>query len=175
MPGFWNLGGSTGFVSLYAEDSLYRDLIQMQSEEVHILIYKGFAVVKGTYYFKNLSEQDLQFSVGYPIHSSFESKQVYSVHFMDLYKLKVLQDSLEVNTEKLKKDDSQAFQDMKIVEEVENWYVWEANFKAKETHEIVVYFIVDTNSAALIKGYSRDYNNGFTYLLESGKAWAKKN
>ena len=174
LPGFWNLGGSTGLVSIFAEDSLYKDLIQMQREEVHVLLYKGFTVVKATCYFKNLGGEDIHIRVGYPINSSFESTQVHSVHFMDLYELKVRQDSLEVKTKRLEKDDSPVLKDMGIIEEVENWYVWECEFNAGKTHQIEVYFIVNTNSGTLVKGYSRDYNNGFTYLLESGKIWAKK-
>lgn len=173
MPGFWSIGGSTGFVPIFLEDSLYLDKIQMQREEVHILLYKGFAVVKGQYYLKSLSDQNIRLKVGYPINSTFQDKNVYSVHFTDIYALQVFNDGLPQKAEKLAEGHSEVFKDVGVLESPENWYVWESEFKAGETHQITVYFIVNTNSGALLQGYSSDSNNGFTYLLESGKVWAK--
>ena len=48
-PGFYNNGGSSDFIPFFASDSLYLDKLQMQSEQITVLLYPNFAVVRGEY------------------------------------------------------------------------------------------------------------------------------
>ena len=52
QPGVWNAGGSGSFTLLYPEDSIANKKNQMKSEDIFMQLYKGFAIVKGNYYFK---------------------------------------------------------------------------------------------------------------------------
>ncbi|MFK7808257.1 MAG: hypothetical protein AB8F74_10695, partial [Saprospiraceae bacterium] len=52
-----------------------------------------------------------------------------------------------------------------------NWYVWENNFPKGKTTKIEVYFLMDTNQASILQGYTKNYSNGFVYLLETGAIW----
>ncbi|PHK03737.1 hypothetical protein VF10_38295, partial [Nostoc linckia z13] len=70
QPGIWNAGGKV-FTMLYPEDSLSFKKVQMQQERIYIQLYKGFAVVKGTYIFKNTSNENLQFKMGYPVNGIY--------------------------------------------------------------------------------------------------------
>ena len=174
MPGFWNVGGGGAFIPYFEKDSVYLDKVQMESELITIMLYKGFAVVKGEYYMKNLSKDSIILNTGYPINSVYQDKTVYSVHFDDLYNLKVFVDDKKVTNKRLGNDSTITVSRPKYLHDQSNWYVWESLFKADTISKITVYFMVNTNDGILREGYSRDYHNGFTYILESGKAWANK-
>src|SRR5690606_30316289 len=66
QPGIWNAGG-TVFTMLYPEDSLTFKKIQMQEERIYIQLYRGYAVVKGIYLFRNTTQEALNFKMGYPV------------------------------------------------------------------------------------------------------------
>ena len=70
QPGIWSAGGTT-FTMLYPEDSATFKKVQMQSEQIFIQLYKGFAVVKGVYFFKNHSNEKLNFKMGYPVNGIY--------------------------------------------------------------------------------------------------------
>lgn len=171
-PGFYNNGGSSNFIPFFASDSLYLDNIQMQSEVITVLLYPDFAVVRGEYNMLNLSNKEIVFNTGYPINASFENEQLTRVSYEDIYNLKVFVDNKEVPNEKLKAGDSTYSFDGRQQNLYNNWYVWKSTFKPGIT-KIKVYFIVNNANSILRKGYSRDKDNGFLYILETGKAWAK--
>ena len=94
QPGVWNAGGSGSFTLLYPEDTIAYKKIQMKSENIYMQLYKGFAGVKGDYYFKNTSKDTLRIKVGYPINNVFENidfhHQVNEVRVDGLYKIETL-------------------------------------------------------------------------------------
>jgi hypothetical protein len=159
QPGIWQAGGMKNFALLFPEDSLAFQKIQMVNERVSILIYPGFAVVKGEYWMRNDSDSTLTIQTGYPINGFSESKSntLMQVWFEELYGLKVYS---EGNPIPLRKE---------VIED--NWYIWDNTFKANSTTKIEVYFLVNTNNASVLQGYNKDYINGFIYLLESGASW----
>ena len=131
----------------------------MKRERVSILLYPGFAIVKGEYWMQNDTDSTLTIKTGYPINSSAESNDhtLMQVSFEELYGLKVLVNDLETPLLQEQKD--------------ENWYVWNNTFIKKSTTKITVYFLMDTNQAQVLQGYTKDYSNGFVYLLETGAIW----
>lgn len=172
-PGFYNNGGSSEFIPFFFSDAQYLDKIQMQSEQITVLLYPNFAVVRGEYNMLNLSNKEIVFNTGYPINASFENDIVSRVSFDDIYSLKVTVDGKDVPNEKLKAGDSSYNFDENKRNLYNNWYVWKSDFKPGTITKIKVYFIVNTSNSILRKGYSRDNDNGFVYILETGKAWAK--
>jgi hypothetical protein len=159
QPGMWQAGGMGNFSLLYAQDSSAFQKIQMVDERVSVLLYPGFAVVKGEYWMHNDTDSTLTIKTGYPINSSAESRSrtLMQVSFEELYGLNVLVNNIE--TPLLKEQKS------------ENWYVWNNTFPKEATTKIVVYFLMDTNQAQVLQGYTKDYSNGFVYLLETGAIW----
>ncbi|MFK7771188.1 MAG: hypothetical protein AB8F94_03575 [Saprospiraceae bacterium] len=159
QPGMWQAGGMGNFSLLYAQDSSAFQKIQMVNERVSILLYPGFAVVKGEYWMHNDTDSTLTIKTGYPINSSSESRgrTLMQVQFEELYGLKVLVNNIETPLLTEQKD--------------ENWYIWNNTFPQKTTTKIVVYFLMDTNQAQVLQGYTKDYSNGFVYLLETGAIW----
>lgn len=172
-PGFYNTGGSSDFIPFFASDSTYLEKIQMQSELITVLLYPDFAVVRGEYNMLNLSGKEITFNTGYPINASFDNDVVSRISFEDIYGLKVFVDNKEVPNEKLKGGDSTFSFDERRTNLYNNWYVWKSNFKPNSITKVKVYFIVNTSNSILRKGYSKDHDNGFVYILESGRAWAK--
>jgi len=162
QPGIWNAGGSGSFHLLYPKDSIAYKKIQMQSETIHIQLYKGFAVVKGVYNFLNTTNNPLTIKVGYPINTVFPSKKYQShlnqVVFDDLYKIKGSINKHEIPLLKLPSDN-------------DNWYVWEITFPPKQLLNFTVHFIVNTNNAQILQGYNKESKNGFIYLIETGSIW----
>ncbi|MCL7755048.1 hypothetical protein [Polaribacter sp. Z022] len=163
QPGVWNAGGSGSFTLLYPEDTIAYKKIQMKSENIYMQLYKGFATVKGNYYFKNTATDTLKIKVGYPINNVFENidfhHQVNEVRVDGLYKIKGLVNGNEA--EVFKKPNAQN----------DNWYVWEITFPPNKITEFTVYFLVNTNNAKTIEGYESDKKNAFIYLIETGSIW----
>ena len=167
QPGIWNAGG-TVYTMLYPEDSLTFKKVQMQQERIYIQLYKGYAVVKGEYIFKNTTSEKLNFKMGYPVNG------IYSGGSVDLNQVQI--DSL--NSFKIKVNNSW----LPLVEEPnkeygkinsfsDNWKVWQMDFLPDETKTVQVYFIVNTNNGTVSKSYNRERKNAFIYLLESGSVW----
>lgn len=166
MPGFYTTGAQSSFQLLYPEDSLYLGSIQMTSERVDMLLFPGFAVVRGSYQFQNLTDSSITLHTGYPIGAytpdmHLSGQENVNIHLSELFELQVF-----VNGER---------QSIITPDQVHgNWHLWQTEFTADELTEIVVYFIVDTNASRALKGYDSERSNGFVYLLESGKQWAGK-
>lgn len=167
QPGIWNAGG-TVFTMLYPEDSLTLKKVQMQQERIYIQLYKGYAVVKGTYLFRNTTAEKLNFKMGYPINGIYYGGDV------DLNEVKL--DSLsqfKIRT----KDEWLSLQEKPNAEYgnirnfSDNWKVWEMTFAPNESQTVEVYFIVNTNEAGVRSGYNSERKNAFIYLLESGSVW----
>lgn len=163
QPGVWNAGGSGTFTLLYPEDTIAYKKIQMQSEEIFMQLYRGFATVKGNYHFKNTSKDTLKIKVGYPINNVFENinhnQYANQVTVDDLYKIKGLVNGKEAEIHKK----PNAVND--------NWYVWEVAFPPNRITDFTVYFLVNTNNAKITKGYNSDKKNAFIYLIETGSLW----
>lgn len=159
QPGMWQAGGMGNFSLLYAQDSVAFQKIQMVDERVSVLLHSGFAVVKGEYWMHNDTDSTLTIKTGYPINGFAESnsRTLMQVQFEELYGLKVLVNNIETPLLKEQKSD--------------NWYVWNNTFPKNATTKIVVYFLMDTNQAQVLQGYTKDYSNGFVYLLETGAIW----
>lgn len=174
QPGLWNTGNGSQFYPLFAEDSIYFGKIKMHKELVLINLYKGYAVVKGEYWMQNNTNQDISMTVGYPVNGALPNEIVDNVMFDRLYELKVL-----VNDEQMKifsTFDSSYQNNRPLVQQTafrnNDWYYWKTTFKAGSTTKITVYFITDNSRAKLRKGYSGEKGNAFSYILETGKAWA---
>ncbi len=173
MPGFWEVGAGVNFIPFFAKDSVHLGKVQMQSELVMVMLYPGFAVVKGEYRMRNLTNESIQMTTGYPINSAFMNKAMTSVHMGDLYGLQVKVNGQAITVKRASSTNITAYND-KALDQVDNWYIWEATYAPQSITKIEVYFLVNTNRAQLREGYNADYHNGFGYLLESGQAWAKK-
>lgn len=167
QPGVWNAGG-TVFTMLYPEDSLTFKKVQMQQERIYIQLYKGYAVVKGVYLFRNTTNEKLNFKMGYPVNG------IYSGGDVDLNQITL--DSLSRFKIKTKNEwlpllEQQNGDYGKISSFSDNWKVWEMAFAPEESQTVEVYFIVNTNNAGVRKGYNSERKNAFIYLLESGSVW----
>lgn len=174
QPGIWNAGG-TVYTMLYPEDANTFKKVQMQQERIFIQLYKGFAVVKGTYVFKNTSNEYLQFKMGYPING------IYSGGEHDLNQIildSLSQFKIKANNRWLTLEDENHPEintnSQNINAFSENWKVWQMNFSPNEIQRVAVYFIVNTNEARIRKGYDIEKRNAFIYLLESGSVWKDK-
>lgn len=171
QPGIWNAGG-TVFTMLYPEDSLSFKKVQMQLERIYIQLYKGFAVVKGSYVFKNTSNENLQFKMGYPVNGIYAGGETdlnqITLDSLSQFKIKANErwlDLIKENHPELNHNDRNVnpFSD--------NWMVWQMAFAPNEIQTVEVYFIVNTNDAQVRKGYNLENRNAFIYLLESGSVW----
>lgn len=167
QPGVWNAGG-TVYTMLYPEDSLTFKKVQMQQERIYIQLYKGYAVVKGVYLFRNTTNEKLNFKMGYPVNG------IYSGGDIDLNQITL--DSLSRFKIKTKNEwlpllEQQNGDYGKISSFSDNWKVWEMAFAPEESQTVEVYFIVNTNNAGVRKGYNSERKNAFIYLLESGSVW----
>lgn len=167
QPGVWNAGG-TVFTMLYPEDSLTFKKVQMQQERIYIQLYKGYAVVKGEYIFKNTTSEKLNFKMGYPVNG------IYSGGSVDLNQVqidKLNQFKIKTNEVWLPLVEQQNGEYGKINSFGDNWMVWQMAFEPEETQTLEVYFIVNTNEARVRRGYNTEQRNAFIYLLESGSVW----
>jgi len=169
QPGIWNAGGMGNFSLLYPEDSLAYKKIQMMDEKVSILLFRGYAVVKGEYKMFNDTKDTIKIRTGYPLNTNFKS-MTNDIHraelmFDSLYGLKVLVNSTPVQLISIPSDGKNG------ISLNENWYVWNNTFAPEDTTVITVYFIVNTNGSIIREGYSKDENNGFIYILETGSTW----
>lgn len=167
QPGIWNAGG-TVFTMLYPEDSLTFKKVQMQQEHIYVQLYKGYAVVKGTYLFRNTTDENLNFKMGYPING------IYSGGSGDLNEVKLdslSQFKIKAKNEWLPLQKKPNAEYGNIQNFSENWIVWEMTFNPNESQTVEVYFIVNTNEANVRKGYNSERKNAFIYLLESGSVW----
>jgi len=170
QPGFWGAGGTGTFSLLYPADSLQYKKIQMVKEIVSIQLYRGYAVVKGEYWMYNSTSEPVTIKVGYPLNSSFSSEDpsnyyLTEVRFDSLYGLRAYRNGEAVTIL------SEAINNPDAGWANENWYVWDNIFTPSDTTLITVYFIVNTNNTIIRKGYNKDHNNGFIYLLETGATW----
>ena len=168
QPGIYNSGGMA-FTMLFPEDSLAYKKVQMQEEKIYIQLYKGYAVVKGTYKMVNTSNEKLNFKMGYPIKGIYNGGEVEinQVQLDSIYKFKVKSNYKELPIDKSIQDDS----DNVMTFNNQNWLTWQMNFSPKEINFVEVYFIVNTNDGQVAKGYNRKDVNTFVYLLESGSVW----
>ncbi len=168
QPGIYNSGG-TAFSMLFPEDSLAYKKVQMQEEAIYIQLYKGYAVVKGTYKMVNTSSEKLSFRMGYPINGIYNggNHHLNQVSLDSIYKFKVKSNHQNVEILKSKFEETNEV----LTFNNDNWLLWKMDFLPKGINIVEVYFIVNTNNAKIKKGYSKANFNAFTYLLESGNVW----
>ena len=171
QPGIWNAGG-TVYTMLYPEDASTFKKIQMQQERIFIQLYKGFAVVKGTYVFKITTNEHLQFKMGYPINGIYSGGEndlnQIILDSLSQFKIKANNRWLTLEEEKYTEINTNA---QNINAFSDNWKVWQMLFAPNEIQKVEVYFIVNTNEARIRKGYNIEKRNAFIYLLESGNVW----
>ncbi len=168
QPGIFHAGGTMDFTLLFPEDSGSVRKIQMVDELVAIQLYRGFAVVKGEYKMYNTTDSAITIKVGYPVNTQYKatgkSSVATTIFFDQLYALKSYTNHKE---NFFLVQPGQAGRTM----DENNWYAWVDTFRPKDTTIISVYFIVNTNNATIIEGYTNDANNAFIYLLETGAMW----
>lgn len=171
QPGVWNAGG-TVFTMLYPEDSVVFRKVQMQYEKIYIQLYKGFAVVKGVYTFRNTGNDTLRFKMGYPVNGIYYggNTDLNNIHIDSLSKFKVKVNGVWATLFSEPNNNGYIHSGKNIINS-NNWMVWEMVFQPKEVQTTEVLFIVNTNNATIRKGYSTDKKNAFIYLLESGSVW----
>lgn len=171
QPGVWTAGG-TVYTMLYPEDSASFKKVQMQRESIYIQLYKGYAVVKGTYLFRNTSKEKLNFKMGYPVNGIYGGGSAFlndvRLDSLSKFKIKAKDQWLPLLTENNSKSEIQGYN---IVAFSDNWISWQMTFEPEEIQTVEVYFIVNTNDASVRKGYSVNKRNAFIYLLESGRVW----
>ena len=167
QPGVWNAGG-TIFTMLYPEDSHTFKKVQMQEEKIYIQLYKGYAVVKGNYTFKNTSQDHLEFKMGYPVNGIYYggNSELNEVNLDSLSQFKIKAKGNWLPLAKKPNAEYGAIQSFS-----DNWMVWDMHFAPQESQQVEVYFIVNTNNAHIRKGYSINNYNAFIYLIESGAVW----
>lgn len=167
QPGIWSAGG-TVFTMLYPQDSLTFKKVQMVGEKIYIQLYKGYAVVKGTYVFKNTTPEKLSFKMGYPVNGIYSGGEVdlNQVILDSLSKFKIKSNGLWLPLVKQANYEYGNIQNFS-----ENWMVWQMAFAPNETRTVEVYFMVNTNDGQITKGYNSNNYNAFIYLLESGSVW----
>jgi hypothetical protein len=170
QPGFWSAGGTGSFSLLYAEDSLAYQQIQMVKEQVSIQLYKGFAVVKGSYWLYNTSADSFSIRVGYPINSLYDpptGNYRSEIRFDSLSRLQARINGEAVSlTARPLPEEAQAYENQN-----ENWYIWRTEFPPEDTTRLEVFFILNTSQTRISEGYSRKQSQGFIYLLETGAIW----
>lgn len=171
QPGVWNAGG-TVFTMLHPEDSLSFKKVQMQQENIYIQLYKGFAVVKGVFWFRNTTKDKLQFKMGYPVNGIYAGGETnlnqVSIDSLNAFKIKAKGNWLPLLKQSYPELNNN---DKNPIPFSDNWKVWEMKFQPNEIQIVEVYFIVNTNNAQVRKGYNVDNKNAFIYLLESGSVW----
>lgn len=167
QPDIWNAGG-TVFTMLYPQDSLTFKKVQMVTEKIYVQLYKGYAVVKSTYIFKNTTNEKLSFKMGYPVKGIYSGGEVdyHQVILDSLSKFKIKSDGLWLPLVKQANYEYGNIQNFS-----ENWMVWQMAFAPNEPRTVEVYFMVNTNDGQITKGYNSNNFNAFIYLLESGSVW----
>lgn len=167
QPGIWNAGG-TVFTMLYPQDSLTFKKVQMLQERIYIQLYKGYAVVKGTYLFRNTTGEPLNFKMGYPVNGIYYGGEV-DLNEVTLDSLS--QFKIRAKNKWLTLPEKPNTEYGNIRNFSNNWKVWDMAFAPNESQTVEVYFIVNTNNAQVRKGYNTKNRNAFIYLLESGSVW----
>lgn len=171
QPGIYSAGGGSVFTLLFPEDSTAFDKVSMDGEQVSILMYPGFAVVRGEYTLRNLTDSSLTFHLGYPVNHIVESEASHmdmaSVWFPDFYGVTVYEDGIQQSV----RLDSSLRYDLASGYDYLDWYVWETTFEPGEEQMIIVYFLANTNEASVLQGYDKNRDQIFMYLLESGAVW----
>ena len=162
MPAFWNTGSGHTINIFDKNTKIASKNIRMDSEKVVVMLYQGFSVVKGEYNMFNDSNKEISVDVGYPENKVFENPIVKNIVTGQIYNLEISINDKENKYETISTDSSK------------KWYVWKTKFKPKSFTKITVHFLTDNHYAKLSQGYDSKKSNGFTYILESGKAWKDK-
>lgn len=171
QPGIYQAGGTRTFSLLFPEDSATFKKISMAREEVSVLLYPGFAVVKGQYWLQNDEDSTLSFHVGYPVNAMMyhddPEGNTANIWFPDLYSLRVKINGIPVE---VKLDSSLRYG--QTLDGLEcDWYVWSNEFPAHAETLVEVYFLVNTNEAQILQGYDKNHDQVFMYVLETGSIW----
>ncbi len=176
LPAFWNVGGFGTIVPSSDGKQDYLSQIQLNQERILIQLYPGFTVVKASYELINLTEESLQFDIGYPAQGGFQHEKLFVVHYdpITALQVKINGDSVAVKQVEANYNRNQDQASSTSLLEYKDWYQWPIAIAPRDTSQIEVYFMSNTNYGKLIQGYARDYQNGFAFVLASGSAWAKE-
>ncbi len=172
QPGMWNTGTGHEFIPLIAEDSMVVGKIRMVKEEISILLFPGFAVVRGEYEMQNLTDSGIFMTVGYPVNGEISQDEIQYLMFDDLYAIRIYVNDSMISAGMQTLDDTLLQNSRNHIWGTSEWYTWKMNFRSGQNSRIRVYFIVNTNNSLIRDGYFKTNSNGFSYILESGKAWA---
>lgn len=169
QPGVWNAGG-TVFTMLFPEDSATFKKVQMQREQVYIQLYKGYAVVKGVYLFRNTTGESLSFKMGYPVNGIYIGGggllNEVRIDSLSRFRIKSNDEWMPVLDEEVNNYDDEI-----LYPSGDNWKVWQMDFLPNESKTVTVYFLVSTNNSTVRRGYNVESRSAFIYLLESGSVW----
>lgn len=166
QPGFWSASGFSEFVPLVRADSQAVGKIRMQSEFVAIHVYRGFAVVKGTYRMRNLHGETVTFTAGYPLWNRKNELGSYLLNTRpdSLARFRVLVNG-QLQPHSLLADSGD------YAHEQQKWYAWKNTFGPMEEKVFTVYFMVEIPESSMRKGYDRYKTRPFIYITESGSTW----
>jgi hypothetical protein len=168
-PGIGNAGGSGNYSLMYPDESGELAKLQMVDERVTVLLYPGFAVVKGCYHLYNPDTADVYVHSGYPTSSVYDisvSNAKKEIDFNNLHALEVFENGFPISIEQRPNPGRTYYAK-------NDWYIWENHFPAGDTVHVQVYFIVNTNNARYYEKSGSRRLNAFIYLLESGASWKK--
>jgi len=168
-PGIGNAGGSGNYSLMYPDESGELAKLQMVDERVTVLLYPGFAVVKGCYHMYNPDTTDVFVHSGYPTSAVYDisvTNAKKEIDFRNLQALEVFENGFPIDIEQRANPGRTYYAN-------NDWYIWENHFPAGDTVHVQVYFIVNTSNARLYKKSQATDINAFIYLLESGASWKK--
>ncbi len=171
MPGYWNTGSAPFFVPMFPADATYQSFLSMDKEQVDVQLYRGYAVVKGTYFIRNRADSLIHLNMGYPVNGTLAHPQFKHLMVDDLYKLKVTVNGMPTETTRQERNEREIQSLDSIMGYPDNWFVWQAALFPDSLNVIQVWFLVETNFASLREGYNKLSGQAFSYILETGKAW----
>lgn len=134
--------------------------IQMDKEEVFIQVYRDYAVVKGRYWMKNLSDRDVKLVAGYPSRALSPGDNKYALDANDIEHFKVVVNGRAKKTWSV---------------EDQSWLYWDEYFPANTTTLVEVYFTHRTQGYGFVEdsatNSTRYIKHIASYVLETGATW----
>ncbi len=162
MPGYWSIG--TGF-DITSPEGEALEHVSMESEEIYVHLYRGFAVVRAVFLMKNGMKGDIKKArIGFPKSGSLRGQIYYHLEMGESENFTVYS-----NGEQVKGIAEEHFEESSPRMDV--WYVWEQDFPAASYTKIELFYVVNTNYASITKGYSNIKGMAFSYILETGASW----
>jgi hypothetical protein len=169
-PGIWSIGTAGNIHPVHAADSgRYRN-IRLENALVMVNLYPGFAVVKGEYRFRNLTDSTVILPVGYTSSGHFPLQHVGQGIFNSEPVLNILCEGRPVQTrpDTLMPD---VAKDPYAPYVAISQHVWEQRFPADTTLSITVKLITRNHLSRLVKGERSAGGNAFGYIMDDARPW----